>query len=107
MPMKWYRADTYRRVEVGVDATRNPVTRLEPTGESILVRATPWAPDAGGSDGNRYDAAERTLLTLAAPPLLYGVAAVGLGGDIYEVVRVTRGASPIAVTVGRCMRDGA
>lgn len=104
--MKWYRADTYRRVRVGTDATRNPVTRLEPTGESILVRTAPWATRDGGGDGNRYDEAERTLLTMADPSLLDGVAALGMGGELYEVVRVTRGATPAAVTVGRCMRDG-
>lgn len=104
--MKWYKAVTYRRAKVGTDATRNPVTRLEPTGASVLVRTAPWAPKPGGSDGNRHDAAERTLLTMADPALLDGVAAVELGGELYEVVRVTRGAVPAAVTVGRCMRDG-
>ena len=105
--VKWYKAATYRRVEVGKDATRNPVTRLEPTGESVLVRAAPWAPKDGGSDGNRYDEARRTFVTPAAPELLEGVAAVGVGGSVYEVVRFTRGGSMAALTVGRCMRDGA
>ena len=104
--VKWYEAETYRRVEVGKDATKNPVTRLEPTGATILVRTAPWAPRDGGGDGNRYDEAERTLLTKAAPPLLEGIAAVKVGGDLYEVARVTRGASPAAMTVRRCMRDG-
>ena len=32
--MRWYRAPTYGREQVGVDETRKPVTELRPTGES-------------------------------------------------------------------------
>ena len=42
--MRWYRALTYKRVQVGIDETRNPVFELQDTGESILVRTALYAP---------------------------------------------------------------
>lgn len=103
--MRWYRAITYERVEVGVDATRNPVTELRETGESILVRTPPWSAEAGGSDGNRFDMVNRTFLTKASAKLLDGIAAIRVRGVLYAVDGVNGDAHVTAISVSRC-KDG-
>lgn len=103
--MRWYRATTYRRVEVGKDATRNPVTELRETGESVLVRTPPWSAERDDTDGNRFDMVNRTFLTKASPKLLEGIAAVRVRGVLYSVEGVNHDAPTTAIRVGRC-KDG-
>lgn len=99
--MRWYRAPTYRRVEVGVDETRNPVMKLFPTGESILVRTAPARPERDDTSGNRSDSMRRTFVTPAKPSMLDGVEAIEVRGLMYEVESVTGDASPAVITARR------
>lgn len=103
--MRWYRAITYRRVEVGKDATRNPVTELRETDESILVRTPPWSSERDETEGNRFDMVRRTFLTKASAKLLEGVAAIRVRGALYTVDGVNHEAHTTAISVRRC-KDG-
>lgn len=103
--MRWYRADTYRRVQMGTDATRNPVTELRATGEHVLVRTPPWSAERDDTDGNRFDIVRRTFLTKASPSLLEGIEAVKVRGALYTVEGVSHEASVTAISVRRC-KDG-
>ena len=99
--MRWYRAPTHRRVEVGFDEMRNPVMKLVPTGESILVRTAPARPERDDTSGNRSDSMRRTFVTPAKPSMLDGVEAIEVRGLMYEVESVTGDASPAVITARR------
>lgn len=103
--MRWHRAKTYRKVQKDTDATGNPVYGYEPAG-SILVRMPPWAPSRDATAGNEHDEVSRTFLTRSRPDLLDGIAAVEVGGDVYEIEHMTHGACPIAMSARRCKGIG-
>ena len=103
--MRWHRAPTYRRVEVGVDETRNPVTELRATGESVLVRHAPWIAADDETAGNAFGMVSRTFITKARPDLLEDVDAIEVGGRVYEVTGMTRGAATTAIKAERA-KDG-
>lgn len=103
--MRWYRAYTYHREVVGTDETRNPVTELVETGDSILVRTPPWMREKDDTEGNRFDVISRTFLTKAKPELLKGVAAVKIGEKLYTVEGMTHEAPTVTLSVRRC-KDG-
>lgn len=103
--MKWFRATTYKRVQTGTDATRNPVYELQATGDSILVRSAPCSPSRDSTDGNAFDLIERTFITRAAPEFLEGIAAIEVGGVLYGFDGMMRDAAPTAMRVRRC-KDG-
>lgn len=103
--MRWYRALTYKRVQVGTDETRNPVFELQETGDSILVRTALYAPTHDATDGNQFDMVQRTFLTKSRAELLQDVVAIKVRGVLYEVESMTQEAMPTAVRVKRC-KDG-
>jgi hypothetical protein len=100
--MKWYEATVYERVQVGTDATRNPITELAETDTVILVRTAPMAPRHDATEGNQFDIVERTFLTKAQKSLVEGAAALMVGGELYEVEHVAEWGDPIAIRVKRC-----
>lgn len=103
--MRWYRALTYRRVEVGTDETRNPVFELQETEHPILIRTALWVPSHDSTSGNQFDMVRRTFLTKSKPELLEGIAAIKVSGVLYEVEDMTHEAASTAVRVKRC-KDG-
>ena len=99
--MKWYEATVYERVEVGTDATRNPIYELNETPTKLLVRTAPKAPRHDATEGNQFDIVERTFLTKARKSLLEGAAALEIGGELYEIEHVAEWQEPIAIRVKR------
>jgi len=100
--MRWYEATVYERVQVGTDATRNPIYELRETDRVILVRTAPAAPRHDSTEGNQFDIVGRTFLTKARKELLEGAAALEVGGELYEIERIAEWQEPIAVRVKRC-----
>lgn len=103
--MKWYRAKTYARTEVGTDALHNPIFEEIETGESILVRLAPTASNHDSTEGNSFDEVERTYLTKARRSLLEDISSIEVKGRRYEVIHVTIDSDPSAIRVRRC-KDG-
>lgn len=100
--MKWYEATIYERVEIGVDATRNPIYELNETLRTVLVRSAPMAPRHNSTEGNEFDVVERTFLTKAKKALLEDAAALAVDGELYEIERIAEWQDPIAIRVKRC-----
>ena len=100
--MKWYEATVHKRVRTGTDATRNPVYELQATDTKVLVRTAPMTPRHESTEGNQFDVVERTFLTKAKKDLMEGAAALEIGDELYEVVRLAEWQEPIASRVKRC-----
>ena len=100
--MRWYDAHAYELVQIGTDDTRNPICELRPMDRVVLVRTAPVAPRHDANEGNRFDAIERTFLTKARKALLDGVAAIEVGGILYEVEGVAEWGDAIAIRAKRC-----
>lgn len=100
--MRWYRAELCASVQIGTDATRNPICEVVPTGRSVLVRTAPWARTHVAVDGNNFDVIERTYLTKSPASAFDGIAVVMVAGESYEIEHVTRDGPQTAVKVRRC-----
>lgn len=100
--MRWYKAELFASVQVGIDATRNPICEVVPTGRSVLVRTAPWARTHVAVDGNGFDVIERTYLTKSPASAFDGVGVIRVAGEAYDIERVTRDGPQTAVKVRRC-----
>ena len=100
--MRWYRAELCASVQIGTDATRNPICEVVPTGRSVLVRTAPWARTHVAVDGNGFNVIERTYLTKSPASAFEGIAVVMVAGESYGIEHVTRDGPQTAVKVRRC-----
>lgn len=104
--MRWYEATLYEAVEVGTDATHNPVRELRRTDRMVLVRTAPRTASHDANEGNMFDLEERTLLTRADPEAIRGAAACEVCGTLYDITGVSSREALVALRVRRCKGDG-
>lgn len=106
IPVRWYDAALYGPVETGRDVLGKPVCELRPTGRTVIVRTAPRSASRDSTEGNAFNAEERTLITPADPSAIEGATACEVGGALYDIVGVSSRESLVAIRVRRCKADG-
>lgn len=87
--MRWRTAELLALADTGErDRLGNRVTKPTSLG-TVRVRAAPWGVAATDNEGNGYGACDLTLVTTAPTAVVRRAVALRLGGEDYEVTRVS------------------